>query len=212
MSDEVQAASSVVSFLIAVVAAWVAWVAKGIAADARDAEKAQAAIAADALRATRLQIELQAVPHLIASNARINEATSTRPARFVMHIVNGGPTVAYGVMMSAAVATARDLDAIDESTRGGSRREPGLAPGQPLQTLGAPMPYDGEWIAVRLEYYSPLGADVVHDYIWGRQESKWRLHRVTIRPSEGPPLRFDLRLSPGDAEPPESQEALVAWA
>ena len=203
VTDWIQALGSVGALVVALFAVWVAWAAKRvadasnvIASDARDAETAQAAIADEALRATRRQTDLTAVPHLIARNPRLHPGRGAdRPDRFGVDIENGGPTVAYGIILSAALASERDLDSVDESTRGASRREPGLAPGQRLETLAVPMPTGtSEWLAVRVAYHTPLGTSVRQDYLWGRTTLKWRLHRITISPEAGPPLQFELSL------------------
>jgi hypothetical protein len=80
--------------------------------------------------------------------------------------------------------------------------------------LAAPLPnVYGDWIAVRIDYYTPLGSAVTQDYLWSRTYEKWRLHRVTISPDVGPPLRFDLDLGPADGrdDGPEGPEILAAW-
>lgn len=166
------------------VAAWVAWVAKNIASDARDAEHAQAQIAGEALAATRRQTELGAVPQLVALGPVLHHARAGKPPRLTVAIKNGGPTTAYGVILSAAIARERDLSTVDEATRNASRREPGLVAGEHLDTLGVPMPTsaDAEWLAVTVECYTPLGTAVRQDYLWGPKDAKWRLHRVTITP------------------------------
>jgi hypothetical protein len=220
MSDAVQAAATAVTLVVAVVAVWVAWVAKNvaeasnvIAGDARDAEKDQARIADAALTATRRQTELGAVPNLVVRNPTIRPPNGSRPQRLNVSIENGGSTVAYGVILSAAVAATRDLGSIDEKTRGSSRREPGLQPGAHLQMLSAPLPtLYGDWIAVRVEWYSPLGAAARHDYLWSRTEGKWRLHRVVVKPESGPPLTFDLELGVEQDDEPEDKPPFGASA
>lgn len=211
MAEIVQAAATVVSFIVAVVAAWVAWVAKGvaeasnvIAADARDAEKEQARIANEALLAARRQTELSAVPNVVATNPRILQASGNRPQRLQVDIHNAGPTVAYGLIVSAAAAIDRNLDTVDDSTRGASRRDPGLPPGKDHQTLSAPVDTLSEWMAVSVECFSPLGTLVRHDYLWGRPSGKWRLHRVTMTPETGPPLIFNLGLGWFDEADPDA--------
>ena len=58
--------------------------------------------------------------------------------------------------------------------------------------------FDRPWVHTRLEYVSPLGAKVTHDYLAETgSKSIHRLHRVTVDPRDGSkPLEFDLELGP----------------
>lgn len=195
-------ASVLVAFIIGVAAVLVARRSNGISKDAvRVAEEARE-ISRDAVNQVRRQGMLASVPHLVAERPVPN---GTPPTRFVVRVRNGGPTVAYGILVSVAGAAARRLDAIDDKTRAWSGRQVALVPGGDPMSLGmAAKSHTYEWLNVRLEYHSPLGALVTHDYLGPAdvRDRRYRLHRVTIDPQDGgPPIRFDLGLGPFDEEP-----------
>ena len=113
-AESIQSFSAVAAIIVAAVAAW-------IAHDARNAEKAQAKIANEALAATRRQTELGSVLSLIARSPRVFAPSGTKPQRLNLAIENGGPTVAFGIIVSAALATS---EALSPSMRGTERQPP----------------------------------------------------------------------------------------
>lgn len=210
----IQAWAAIVAAASTIAAVGVAGVAARIAHDARNAEKAQARVAELALAAARRQTYLGAVPFL-APTAPPN----LNVLGLVLTVVNGGPTVAYGILISLAGANVRLVDQIDAATERWSGRQAALAPDKQM-SIGVKVDHLREpagdreyhwthkWIRVRLTYYSPLGATVTQDYMWDTRPDKsiWRLHRVTIDPKDGSaPLSFSLTLGP--AEEGQDREA-----
>jgi hypothetical protein len=206
-TDWIQAGASIASVVVALVigavALRVAARSNGIAKDAvRVAEEARE-ISRDAVHETRRVAILGSVPDLFASRPNPH---GDPPVRLNVEVANSGPTVAYGVLVSVAGAAERSLDAIDETTRAWSGRQVALRPGSnPLElVIRSGRPAEFPWMHLRLEYVSPLGAHIRHDYLSPAEsrDRRHRLHRVTIDPRDGSePIEFDIELGPFDDEP-----------
>ena len=195
-------ASVAVALIIGVAAVLVARRSNGISKDAVQVAAEAREIARDAIGQARRQAILASVPHLVAERP----TPEGDPPILTALIMNGGPTVAYGILVSVAVASERSLDAVDESTRLWSGRHVALMPNaNPLSLrIKLARPMAAPWLHVTLEYVSPLGAHVRHDYLGPSvfRDKRHRLHLVTIDPRDGTePVRFPIELGPFDDEP-----------
>ena len=196
-------ASVLVALIIGAVAVWIAHGSNAISKSAvRVAEEARE-ISRDAVQQGRRQAILASVPHLVADRPI---ARGDPPSAFTVRVSNGGPAVAYGILASIAGASERNLEALNEQSRSWSGRQVALKPGPDDMKLsiksGAAAAF--QWIHVRLEYVSPLGAHVRHDYLGpsASRDMRYRLHLVTIDPQDGSePVRFPIELGPFDDEP-----------
>ncbi len=216
VTDWISAGTAVASVLVAALVGGAAVVvarrANGISGDAVKVAQEAREIAGDALRESKRQAILSSVPHLVTDRP---VAHGAQPTRFEVKVSNGGPTVAYGILVSIAGASERSLDAIDEATRAWSGRQVALQPGADRMSLsvkGARV--EGfPWVHVRLEYVSPLGAHVRHDYLAPEdgRDRRYRLHLVTIDPKDGSePILFPIELGPFDDEPDLRPPAVIA--
>lgn len=208
-TDWIQAGAAVASVFVALVigvaAVLVARRSNGVSKDAvRVAEEARE-ISRDAVGQARRQTILASVPHLVAGRPSITAE------RIEINVMNGGPTVAYGILVSVAGATDRNLEAIDEDSRTHSGRQVSLVPGprslrlRMANTLSKSYP----WLHVRLEYRSPLGARVSHDYLGppAIADKRYRLHLVTIDPLDaGDAISFPIELGRFEPEEEPSRE------
>lgn len=205
-TDWIQTGAAIASVAVALViggaAVLVARSANGISKNAVKVATEARDIARDAVGQARRQAILGSVPHLVAARPT---AQGRPPTRLTVEVTNGGPTVAYGILASVAGATERSLDALDEASRSQSGRQVALLPGaKPLGlVIRSGRPMDFPWVHVRLEYVSPLGAHVRHDYLGpsSSQDMRYRLHLVTIDPQDGTePVAFPIELGPFDDE------------
>lgn len=206
-TDWVQAGAAVASVLVTLgiggAAVFVAWRSNAISKDAVEVAKGAREISRDAVGEARRLAILGSVPHLVAERPT---PSGDPPDRMAVQVKNGGPTVAYGILVSVAGASERSLDAVDEDSRAWSGRQVSLLPhAEPLRlAIRNVRSLDFPWLHVRLEYVSPLGAHVQHDYLGPRnvRDLRHRLHLVTIDPRDGSaPVRFPIELGPFDDEP-----------
>ncbi len=214
-SEQVQAFTALSTVVVACVAAYIAWKARGVAHDANAIARRASHTAEDALVATRRQTALAAIPYLTVGVPEVRSSGD-----FMLVIRNGGPTVAYGILVTVAAARSRSVDDIDRSSSRSSGRAAALAPGDdPLRRsvsgstlvkMNPPSPLSA-WTAFELEYNSPLGASVSHTYLWDGAR-RWRLHRVRVDPGEdaGSRVQFDIALGPSDEEP-ELPVPMISW-
>ncbi|HJP89298.1 MAG TPA: hypothetical protein VJ850_09720 [Candidatus Limnocylindrales bacterium] len=195
------AAGVIAAFVVGIAAVIVANRANDIAEKAVEVAASARDLSEQAIQQSKRDAILGSVPHLVGHQPSFGAAGKAR-----LPITNGGQVVAYGVLGSIAFAPDRKLEAADESTRKWSGRQPALAPGEQRNLTIMFDPPAGGWHHVRLEYVSPLGARVTHDYIGpGRgaeRDRRFRLHLVTIDPRDGTePVRFPIELGPFDDEP-----------
>jgi hypothetical protein len=223
ITDWVQAAAAVGTVIVAIAAIAVALTARDVAQDANKIAGDANKIAGDAIeiakqansisedardvaRQTAIDSKrhalLAAVPHL--SIEAINLVGGAAPV-LKLRIRNGGPTVAYGVLASAAAAAERSISAAQEETRRQSGRKVAVPPGGelglqiPADTLALqPSSVDTEaYTAIRVEYYGPLGGRVRQDYILLMKTNAHfvRLHQMSIDPRDGGlPVEFEITL------------------
>jgi len=192
-TDWIQAISAVISVFVALGAVAVAWKARGVATEANGIAAEARDIAGIQAKQTQRLARLAAVPHLaIVSVAMVPK--NNQP-RLTIEVENGGPSVAYGLLATAAGTHERSLEHLHEATRRQSGRQVALPAGQRrrlyvpfdhwLEESGTGLNYP--WIAIRLEWYGPLGVKATQDYLWPTKprDYRFRLHRMSIDPGDG---------------------------
>jgi hypothetical protein len=151
-------------------------------------------------RQGRRQAILSSVPHLLLTSVVVRGAGFDR--QMDVTVMNAGPSVAYGVLVSVAGLNPGAAYQVDSTSYQNSGRRPSLASSRAdVYGVGVAHLYDmaedqfsyGGQLAIHIEYYSPLGAKVI------LQHSYW------IRPApEGPELRLvRVEIDAGDGDPPQ---------
>ena len=201
-TDLIQAAAAVGSGVVAAGAVVVAWLARGVAKEANGIAESSLGIASQSVAATKRTAILASVPSVLVQ-APVHVPQNQL---VVVKVTNDGPSAAYGVLVWVAGARERSLEAIETATREASGRRVSLTQRQPADLripVGRLTSPEGnltyQWVAVRVEYYSPLGAVVQQDYLWRttRPNPLFRLHRMRIDPRDGTePLVFNVQLGP----------------
>lgn len=202
----IEAAASVASFVVAlvavVVAIWATRVSKraGLAAD-RQAAAADASVASG-----RRQVLLASAPYLAVSRPTVR--WDEPHPRLVVRVENGGQSVAYGVIATAMAAKGRDQP-IPE-IRAESGRQAALAPGASMPLFipavnferSAGHGFSTGWLVIVIEHYSPLGVRVRTTYEWKTDPAQrvLRTRSVQIDPADGGEL-MSFELQRGSSDP-----------
>ena len=197
------AAVAIATIVAVIVGIWATIVARR----ASRAADRQAAAADAAIASSRRQTLLASVPYLAVGPPTMDWSEARQRLEIV--VVNGGQTVAYGVIAWAMGAPERG--ASDPATRKASGRQAALAPGKSLPLhvpaghlrAGDTDRFAPEWLVIGVEHFSPLGVRVETTYEWATAPHvrKWRARMVEIDPGDGgEPMRFALSLGLSDPD------------